>query len=70
MQAMTDTLVPQTLAEVAANRVRLSGYYSALAARMLAQTAPDEFDAEQVGVDPSGQGVYVMFWRPPRRAEA
>ncbi len=65
-----DTAVPQTLAELVQHRVRLPGYYNALAARFLSDTAPDEFVAERVGIDESGHGVYVMFWRTPQAAQA
>lgn len=66
----TDRIVEQTLAEVARHRVRLPGYYNASAAQLLYEEAPNEFDAEQVGIDEHGHGVYVMFWRTPERGQA
>ena len=58
------------LGELAKNRVRLPGYFNALAAQVLYENSPEEFDAEQVGVDANGHGVYVLFWRTPQRGLA
>lgn len=56
------------LADLSLHRVRLPGFFNALAAQLLHQDSPEEFDAQQVGVDPHGDGVYVVFWRTPQRA--
>ena len=70
MNENTDRAVEQSLAEVALQRVRLPGFYNSLAAQLMNEHSPGEFDAEQVGIDQNGQGVYVMFWRTPQRAQA
>lgn len=69
--ATTNRIAEQTLAEVAQNRVRLPGYYDALAAQqLLSEGAPSEFDAEQISFDANSHGVYVLFWRTPQRGQA
>lgn len=47
------------------HRVRLPGFYPAWAARFLFENAPQEFEAEQVGIDGNGQNVYTLFWHEP-----
>lgn len=47
------------------HRVRLPGFYPAWAARFLYEKAPQEFEAEQVGMDNNGEVVYALFWHEP-----
>lgn len=69
MHESTDRPLDQSLADVSLHRVRLPGYFNALAAQLLHEDSPEEFDAEQVGVDQHGHGVYVVFWRTPRQGQ-
>ena len=61
----TDQLVQQSVMDVAMQRVRLPGFYNALHAQAVVAQAPDEIAAIQVGIEPSGSGVFALFWIPP-----
>jgi hypothetical protein len=63
-----DQLVPQSVVDVALQRVRLPGLYSAPHAQAVVAQAPEEITAVQVGIEPSGVGVFVLFWIPSERA--
>lgn len=65
MTPHTDSTIIQTWEDLVRHRVRLPGYYQAWAAKFLYEKAPNEFEAEQVGVDENGQVVYVVFWHTP-----
>ena len=62
MREPADQLVPQSVIDVALHRVRLPGFYSTAHAQAVVAQAPDELSAIQVGVEPSGQGVFALFW--------
>lgn len=70
MHESTDLAFDQSLMDLSQHRVRLPGYFNALAAQLLHDGSPGEFDAERVGVDQNGHGVYVVFWRTPQRPAA
>lgn len=59
-----DQLVQQSIVDVALHRVRLPGFYSALHAQAVVAQSPEEIAAIQVGVEPSGSGVFALFWLP------
>jgi hypothetical protein len=56
--------------DVALQRVRLPGFYSALHAQAVVAQAPTELTAVQVGIEPSGSGVFALFWIPPATQHA
>ena len=60
-----DQLVHQSAMDIALQRVRLPGFYSAFHAQAVVAQAPDEIAAIQVGIEPSGSGVFALFWIPP-----
>ncbi len=60
-----DQLVHQSVVDIALQRVRLPGYYTAAHAQAIVAQAPDEMTAVQVGIEPSGSGVFLLFWMPP-----
>lgn len=60
-----DQLVQQSVVDVALQRVRLPGFYSAGHAQAIVAQSPEEFAAIQVGIEPSGSGVFCLFWIPP-----
>lgn len=60
-----DQLVQQSVVDIALQRVRLPGYYTAAHAQAIVAQAPDEMTAVQVGIEQSGSGVFVLFWVPP-----
>ena len=51
--------------DVALHRVRLPGYYGAMAAQAVVAQAPEEIAAVQVGTEASGSGVFALFWLSP-----
>lgn len=65
MPDLGDQLVPQSVVDIALQRVRLPGYYTAAHAQAIVAQAPEEIAAIQVGIEPSGLGVFCLFWIPP-----
>jgi hypothetical protein len=56
--------------DVALQRVRLPGFYNALHAQAVVAQAPGEITAIQVGIEPSGSGVFALFWVPPHMSHS
>ncbi len=70
MPELGDQLVQQSVVDIALQRVRLPGYYSAAHAQAVVAQAPEELAAIQVGIEPSGSGVFCLFWIPPTSGTA